>query len=60
MKRQEAATTKRLDRIDRNLQRLERDVGIAVETVALFVPLLACHDAVLARGQPNGCEGKGR
>jgi predicted transcriptional regulator len=35
--RQEAATAKRLDRIDRNLQRLERDIDIAVETMALFV-----------------------
>lgn len=33
----EAATAKRLDRIDRRLQRLERDLGIAVETIAVFV-----------------------
>jgi len=35
--RQEAATTKRLDQLDRRIQRLERDVGIAVETLAVFV-----------------------
>jgi predicted transcriptional regulator len=35
--RREAATTKRLDGIDRRIQRLERDIGIAVETMALFV-----------------------
>lgn len=35
--RQEAVTTKRLDQLDRRLQRLERDLGIAVETLALFV-----------------------
>jgi predicted transcriptional regulator len=35
--RHEAATTKRLDRIDRNIQRLERDVGIANEAFAIFV-----------------------
>lgn len=35
--RQEAATTKRLDQIDRRMIRLERDVSISVETVALFV-----------------------
>jgi len=35
--RQEAAITKRLDRIDRNLQRLERDVGIVNEAFAVFV-----------------------
>lgn len=35
--RQEAATIKRLDQIDRRMARLERDVGIAVETLAIFV-----------------------
>lgn len=35
--RQEAATTKRLDQIDRRIARLERDVGISVETMALFI-----------------------
>jgi hypothetical protein len=35
--RREAATGKRLDGLDRRLQRLERDTGIAVETMALFI-----------------------
>lgn len=35
--RQEAATTKRLDQIDRRITRLERDVGISVETLAVFI-----------------------
>jgi predicted transcriptional regulator len=35
--RQEAAITKRLDRIDRNLQRLERDIGIVNEAFAIFI-----------------------
>ncbi|MGB3274307.1 MAG: CopG family transcriptional regulator [Xanthobacteraceae bacterium] len=35
--RQEAAIAKRLDKIDRRIQRLERDVGIAVETIAVFI-----------------------
>lgn len=35
--RQEAATTKRLDQIDRRMLRLERDVSISLETLALFV-----------------------
>ena len=34
---QEAATTKRLDQINRRMARLERDVSISVETLALFV-----------------------
>ncbi|MER9648645.1 CopG family transcriptional regulator [Mesorhizobium sp. M0199] len=35
--RQEAAITKRLDQLDRRMARQERDVGIAVETLAVFV-----------------------
>ncbi len=35
--RQEAALARRLDRITRQMERLERDVGISLETVALFV-----------------------
>ncbi|MCM5693273.1 CopG family transcriptional regulator [Sinorhizobium meliloti] len=35
--RKEAAIAKRLDRIDRNLQRVERDLEITNETLALFV-----------------------
>ena len=35
--RQEAAFTKRIDQIDRRMARLERDVGISVETLAVFV-----------------------
>ncbi|KAB2715152.1 CopG family transcriptional regulator [Brucella intermedia] len=35
--RKEAAIGKRLDRIDRTIQRLERDVGIVNEAFALFI-----------------------
>ncbi|MER9833183.1 CopG family transcriptional regulator [Mesorhizobium sp. M0134] len=35
--RKQAAITRRLDQIDRRVQRVERDVGIAIETLALFV-----------------------
>lgn len=35
--RQEAAIVKRLDRVDRNIQRLERDIGIANEAFAIFI-----------------------
>jgi hypothetical protein len=35
--RQEAAITKRLDQLDRRMTRIERDVGISVETLAVFV-----------------------
>ncbi|SMH43315.1 ribbon-helix-helix domain-containing protein [Azospirillum agricola] len=35
--RREAAFTRRLDRLSRQVQRLERDLGITAETLALFV-----------------------
>ena len=35
--RREAVISKRLDQIDRRLARVERDVGISVETMAVFV-----------------------
>ncbi|EHS49065.1 hypothetical protein PDO_3497 [Rhizobium sp. PDO1-076] len=35
--RQEAATAKRLDQLDRRMTRMERDLGISVETLAVFV-----------------------
>jgi len=33
----EAATAKRLDQIDRKIARIERDVGISLETLAQFI-----------------------
>lgn len=33
----EAAIAKRLDQMDRRMARLERDLGISIETLALFV-----------------------
>ncbi len=35
--RREAIVAKRLDQLDRRMTRLERDVGISVETLAIFV-----------------------
>lgn len=35
--RREAAIAKRLDQVDRRMARLERDTGIAVETLAVFI-----------------------
>ncbi|PVA08674.1 CopG family transcriptional regulator [Pelagivirga sediminicola] len=35
--RREAVVAKRLDQIDRRMTRLERDMGISVETLAIFV-----------------------
>ena len=35
--RREAVVAKRLDQLDRRITRLERDVGIAVESLAVFI-----------------------
>ncbi|MFC5394012.1 CopG family transcriptional regulator [Bosea vestrisii] len=35
--RREAIVAKRLDQLDRRMTRLERDIGIAVETLAVFI-----------------------
>lgn len=35
--RREAVVAKRLDQLDRRLTRMERDVGISVETLAVFI-----------------------
>jgi hypothetical protein len=35
--RREAVVAKRLDQLDRRMARMERDLGIAVETLAVFV-----------------------
>jgi hypothetical protein len=35
--RKQAVIARRLDQLDRRVQRVERDVGIAIETLALFV-----------------------
>lgn len=35
--RREAVVAKRLDQLDRRLTRIERDVGISVETLAVFI-----------------------
>jgi hypothetical protein len=56
--RREAAVAKRLYQIDRRIARIERDVGIPVETLALFVqfwrttaPLVLQPAAKAARAQ---------
>ncbi len=58
--RHEAAIGKRLDQLDRRMTRLERDMGIAVETLAVFVrfwvtttPALPEPAAQAARAKAN-------
>ena len=52
--RQEATLARRLDRLVRQMERLERDVGIAVETPRALRPLLAYGDAGIAGASPGG------
>ena len=58
--RREAAIGKRLDQLDRRMTRLERDLGVAVETLAVFVrfwltttPALPEPAAQAARAKAN-------
>lgn len=58
--RREAAIGKRLDQLDRRMTRMERDIGIAVETLAVFVrfwvtttPALPEPAAQAARAKAN-------
>jgi hypothetical protein len=58
--RREAAIAKRLDQQDRRLGRLERDVGIAVETLALFIRFWLTTTPALPGTGRQGCTGAGR
>ncbi|MGI6247738.1 MAG: CopG family transcriptional regulator [Pseudochelatococcus sp.] len=57
--RKEAATVKRLDRIDRSIQRLERDVGIANEALALFIRFWLASTASLPETMQASARAKG-
>lgn len=57
--RREAALAKRLDRIDRNLQRLERDIGIANEAFAIFIRSWLTSTASLPEAAQAAAHAKG-
>lgn len=57
--RKEAATVKRLDRIDRSIQRLERDVDIANEAFALFIRFWLTSTASLPETVQAAARAKG-
>lgn len=57
--RQEAAIAKRLDRIDRNVQRLERDIGIANEAFAIFMRSWLTSTASLPEAAQASARAKG-
>ncbi|RWD69689.1 CopG family transcriptional regulator [Mesorhizobium sp.] len=55
----EAAISKRLDRIDRRIARLERDVGISIETLAVFVRFWLATTPALPEPMAQAARAKG-
>jgi len=58
--KREAALTRRLDRITRQVQRIERDLGITAETLALFVRFWLSVMPPLAGEAQAAAQAKGR
>lgn len=58
--RQEAVLARRLDRISRQIERLERDTGIGVETLALFVRFWLAATPQLPETDQHAAQAKGR
>lgn len=56
----EAAVTRRLDRISRSIERLERDVTISNEAVALFVKAWLTATPSLSSGDQKAQSAKGQ
>lgn len=56
--RREAALAKRLDQIDRRLARSERDVGIAIETLAVFIRFWLATTPALPEPAAQGARAK--
>jgi DNA-binding transcriptional MocR family regulator len=58
--RREAAFTRRLDRLSRQMQRLERDVGLTAESLALFVRFWLTVTPPLPNDAQAAAQAKGR
>jgi len=58
--RQEAALVRRLDRLNRHADRLERDVGIGVEMLAMFVRFWLTATPPLPEPSQAAARAKGR
>ena len=58
--RREAAFTRRLDRLSRQMQRLERDVGLTAETMALFIRFWLTITPPLPNDAQAAAQAKGR
>lgn len=58
--RQEAVLARRLDRIGRQIERLERDTGIGIETLALFIRFWLTATPALPEAHQAAAQAKGR
>ncbi|WP_018319025.1 CopG family transcriptional regulator [Bradyrhizobium sp. WSM2793] len=58
--RREAAFARRLDRLSRQVQRLERDVGLMAETLALFIRFWLTITPPLPNDAQAAAQAKGR
>lgn len=56
--RREAIVARRLDQIDRRVMRMERDVGIAVETLAVFIRFWLATTPALPEPAANAARAK--
>lgn len=56
--KREAVVAKRLDQLDRRMTRLERDVGISVETLAIFVRFWLATTPALAEPAAQAARAK--
>lgn len=56
--RREAIVARRLDQIDRRIMRMERDVGIAVETLAVFIRFWLATTPALPEPAANAARAK--
>jgi hypothetical protein len=56
----EAAMAKRLDRLSRQFDRLERDQGILIETLALYVRYFLTVSLAVPEGQQDAARAQGR
>lgn len=58
--RREAAMAKRLDRLSRQFDRLERDQNVLIETVALYVRYFLTVSIPVPEGQQDAARAQGR
>lgn len=58
--RREAAFTRRMDRLSRQAQRIERDLGVTAETLALFVRFWLTITPPLPGDAQTAAQSKGR